>query len=196
MVQKSPARPRGRPRSFDPDRALAAAVERFRTRGFAGTSLDELADATGLNRPSLYSAFGDKRALYLAALERTHARAMRGFDRLTEARLPLRPMLETMFRAIIDGYLTGEDRPSGCVFISTAATASVTDEEIRTRLAEFLAMEDERIERLLADAGDAHAKMHAPIIAAIVHSLSIRARAGAPREELDALAANAIDLIA
>ncbi|MGK6318398.1 TetR/AcrR family transcriptional regulator [Sphingomonas sp. DT-204] len=196
MVQKTSGRPRGRPRSFDPDRALAAATERFRTRGYAGTSLDELADATGLNRPSLYSAFGDKRALYLAALERIHARAMRGFDRLAEQRLPLRPMLETMFRVIIDGYLTGEDRPSGCVFISTAATAAVADEEVRAQLAGFLAMEDERIERLLADAGDEHARTHAPVIAGIVHSLSVRARAGAPKEELDALARNAIDLIA
>jgi AcrR family transcriptional regulator len=73
---------RGRPRAFDPDTALKAAAERFRAGGYSGTSLDELAAATRLNRPSLYSAFGDKKALYLAALERTHARAERGFVRL------------------------------------------------------------------------------------------------------------------
>jgi AcrR family transcriptional regulator len=56
-------RARGRPRSFDRETALQAAGQRFRTHGFAGTSLDELAEATGLNRPSLYPAFGDKRAL-------------------------------------------------------------------------------------------------------------------------------------
>lgn len=196
MVQKSSARPRGRPRSFDPERALGAATERFRSRGFAGTSLDELAEATGLNRPSLYSAFGDKRALYLAALDGTIARAARGFERLAERRLPLRPMLELLFAAVIDGYMTGEDRPTGCVFVSTAATAAVTDEAVRARLADFLAMEDETIAALLADAGDSDAAAHAPVIAAVLHSLSVRARAGAAREALDALARAAIDLVA
>ena len=72
-------RARGRPRSYDPDVALKAATERFRTTGYAGTSLDDLAAATGLARPSLYAAFGDKRALYLAAIERAHDRAAAGF---------------------------------------------------------------------------------------------------------------------
>jgi AcrR family transcriptional regulator len=196
MVQKSSARPRGRPRSFDPERALGAATERFRSRGFAGTSLDELAEATGLNRPSLYSAFGDKRALYLAALDGTIARAARGFERLAERRLPLRPMLELLFAAVIDGYRTGEARPAGCVFVSTAATAAVTDEAVRARLADFLAMEDETIAALLADTGDSDAAAHAPVIAAVLHSLSVRARAGAAREALEALACAAIDLVA
>jgi AcrR family transcriptional regulator len=196
MVQKSEPRPRGRPRSFDPDRALGAATERFRTRGYTGTSLDELAEATGLNRPSLYSAFGDKRALYLAALDRTYERSVRGFDRLAAARLPLRQMLETMFRAIIDGYVTGEERPSGCIVVSTAATAAVTDEAVRARVARFLALEDDRIAGLLADAGDAEAARHALLITAVIHSLRVRARAGASREELDAVAADTVEMVA
>jgi AcrR family transcriptional regulator len=59
---------RGRPRSFDPGEALQRAAERFRTYGFAGTSLDELSEATGLKRPSLAAAFGDMRALYMAGI--------------------------------------------------------------------------------------------------------------------------------
>ncbi len=74
MVQKS-ARPlpepgprrRGRPRAFEPETALIQAMDVFWQDGFAGTSLDALSAATGLNRPSLYGAFGDKRALYLQA---------------------------------------------------------------------------------------------------------------------------------
>ena len=81
MVQKSDARPRGRPRGFDTADVLKAASERFRTHGFAGTSLDDLVDATGLARPSLYAAFGDKRAIYLAVLKRTYERSALGFDR-------------------------------------------------------------------------------------------------------------------
>ena len=72
MVQKkeddAPKR-RGRPRAYDPKTALARAAETFWKAGYAGTSLDDLAAATGMNRPSLYAAFGDKRELYLKTLE-------------------------------------------------------------------------------------------------------------------------------
>lgn len=187
---------RGRPRAFDPDTALKAAAERFRTGGYSGTSLDELAVATRLNRPSLYSAFGDKKALYLAALERTHARAERGFARLAEADLPLRAMLERFLTAVIEGYLTGEAGPAGCLFISTAATESVGDPDVRAAIARFLAMEDAQVERLLRNAGSAAPERQARVVTAMVHSLSVRARAGAPRAELDRAMADCIDLIA
>jgi AcrR family transcriptional regulator len=187
---------RGRPRAFDPDTALKAAAERFRAGGYSGTSLDELAAATRLNRPSLYSAFGDKKALYLAALERTYARAERGFVRLGEADLPLRAMLERMFAVVIDGFLTGEDGPAGCLFISTAATESVIEPDVRARIAGFLAMEDAQIERLLRQAGSAAPEMQARIVTAMIHSLSVRARAGVSREELDRAAKDCVDLIA
>src|SRR2546423_14715860 len=73
MVQKRSKEPerklRGRPRAYDPQVALARAAEVFWKAGYAGTSLDDLVAATGMNRPSLYAAFGDKRALYLKTLE-------------------------------------------------------------------------------------------------------------------------------
>lgn len=188
-------RKRGRPRSFDPDAALGAASERFRAGGYAGTSLDELAAATRLNRPSLYSAFGDKKALYLAALERTYARAERGFARLAEGDLPLRAMLQRFFGAVIDGYVTGEDGPAGCIVIGTVATEAVSDPELRAFIARFLAMEDEQVERLLRQAGSTAPETQARVVTAMVHSLSVRARAGASRAELDRAAADCIDLI-
>jgi AcrR family transcriptional regulator len=189
-------RPRGRPRSFDTDTALSAAAERFRRGGFAATSLDDLSDATGLNRPSLYAAFGDKRALYLAALDRTTARAAQGFDMIAAAKLPPAKTLKLLFRAVIDGFVTGDTGPAGCIAINTAATAAVEDPLVRERLASFVALEDERIEALLAAGGDVNAAVHAPIVAAVVHSLSVRARAGADRAALDRLAADCIALVA
>lgn len=189
-------RPRGRPRSFDPDTALAAVTATFRTRGFTGTSLDDLADATGLNRPSLYAAFGDKRALYLAALDRTTQRLRLAFDTLADANLPPRKMLRAVFRAAIDGFLTGDTGPAGCIAIATAATAAVEDPQVRERLATFVALEDERVEALLTAGGDANAAMHARLVAAVIHSLSVRARAGEPREALERLAADCIDMVA
>lgn len=189
-------RRRGRPRSFDANDALKAASERFRTHGYAGTSLDDLVDATGLARPSLYAAFGDKRALYLAALGRTVDRATTGFDNLIDLDLPLRESLEQMFGVVIDGYVSGETGPSGCLMISTSATSAVDDPAVRERLAEFLELEDAKIEALLAARGETNTRAHARIVAAVIHSLSVRARAGASRDELEAIAADCVDLIA
>lgn len=174
---------------------LGAATERFRTRGYAGTSLDDLVDATGLQRPSLYAAFGDKRALYLASLERTIDRAGRALDQLIEADLPLEQSLKVMFRAVIDGFLTGETGPSGCIMVSTSATSAVDDAEIRARLAAFVELEDSKIEQLLAARGDPRAAAHARVATSVIHSLSVRARAGATREELETLAADCVALI-
>jgi len=61
-------RPRGRPRSFDPTQVAIRLVETFWTYGYAATSLDQLAAAAGMNRPSLYAAFGDKKSMYRSAL--------------------------------------------------------------------------------------------------------------------------------
>src|SRR5215475_15343375 len=97
MVQKPPAR-RGRPRAFDPDAALARAVDAFWDAGFAATSLDDLSVATGMNRPSLYGAFGDKQALYRKALDQY--RAM-GEEALAQALARDVPLDEALRRAYL-----------------------------------------------------------------------------------------------
>lgn len=181
-------RSRGRPRGFDPDLALKAAAERFRTQGYAATSLDDLVDATGLARPSLYAAFGDKRALYLAALDRLSARVEKAFDGLGALGLPLRPMVERMLVGAIQGYLSGEQGPAGCLLIGTATAEAATDPPVRAALSAFLEMEDRRIEGLLADAGSTRPAACARIVASVLHSLSVRARAGESRAALEQIA--------
>ncbi len=71
-----------RPRSFDPDEALDLARDVFWQQGFQGTSLDDITAATGLAKPSLYAAFGDKNALFLKVLERYHARIVAQAERI------------------------------------------------------------------------------------------------------------------
>jgi AcrR family transcriptional regulator len=187
---------RGRPRSFDPDEALGRATERFRTYGFAGTSLDELSEATGLARPSLAAAFGDKRALYVAAIERLTARVERQLLRLGEAKLPLRELVERILLGGIDLYLTGSDGPEGCLIINTAATQAASDPQVREKVAAFLAVEDNRIAELLAAAGSPAPEAQGRLVASVLHSLSVRARGGAPRDELVEVAKDCVELIA
>ena len=99
MVQKGfeQVRRRGRPRSFDVADALDRARAVFWNLGFAATSLDDLAAATGLNRPSLYAAFGDKHALYLAALERSRSEATTAVAGALAMEAPLRRVLGLIF---------------------------------------------------------------------------------------------------
>ena len=189
-------RGRGRPRRFDRDAARGRAPERFRTHGFAGTSLDDLSEATGLARPSLAAAFGDKRAMYVAAIDRLTARVERQLLRLGEAKLPLRALVERILIGSIDLYLTGSDGPEGCLIINTAATQAASDPQVREKVAAFLSVEDGRIAELLAAAGSSAPEAQGRLVASVLHSLSVRARGGAPREELERVARDCIDLIA
>src|SRR5436190_16535916 len=182
---------RGRPRSFDPQVALKQASDVFRTSGYASTSLDDIVRATGLNRPSLYAAFGDKKSLYVAAIERLWAAIAAQFDALEARDLPLEDSLRAMLTGSIEAYLAG-DRPKGCLAICTAATEAVNDEDIRDALAKVLAMMDERIAGFFARAGDNRAQAKALLVAGVMHSMSIRARAGAPRAQLQAMADEAV----
>ena len=69
MVQKITAKLRGRPRKYQTEIALEQAMDVFWRAGFVGTSMDDLSEATQMNRPSLYHAFGDKRQIYLSLLD-------------------------------------------------------------------------------------------------------------------------------
>src|ERR1041384_4268878 len=133
MVQKStkaaksePKR-RGRPRAYDPQVAIARAAEKFWEAGYAGTSLDDLVAATGMNRPSLYAAFGDKRAIYLKTLDyymeegQVLARAALAGDP------SLREFLARFYGKALDLYFG--DGPRGCYTVGTAAVAAVADAE-------------------------------------------------------------------
>src|SRR3954468_20536838 len=118
MVQKRtdelPKR-RGRPRAYDPATAVARAAETFWKAGYAGTSLDDLSAATGMNRPSLYAAFGDKRDLYLRTLEhyRNESRAL-AREALAD-HPPLGVFLRRFYNKALELYLQGG--PRGCYTI-------------------------------------------------------------------------------
>lgn len=195
-------KPRGRPRAFDPDDALDRAMDAFWDAGFAGTSLDALGAATGLNRPSLYLAFGDKRALYRAAMRRYSEGTLAALEKLL-ARRPLRAALERAFARTIAFYLSGEKAARGCFLVGTALAEAVNDAEVRDALLSDLRGADRILEaRFAAARGEGDLPAGAPADAAlaglassVMHGFAVRARAGAPAAEMEAIAAAAVELI-
>ena len=147
---------RGRPRAFDPEVALKQASDAFRAGGYASTSLDDIAKATGLNRPSLYAAFGDKKAMYVAALERLWGNIDQQFAALQAADLPLAESVARILKSSIDAYTAG-DPPQGCLAICTATAEASGDPDIRERLDRVLDLMDGRIEGFYARAGQPRA---------------------------------------
>ena len=142
MVQKKELEPkrRGRPRAYDPAQALARAAATFWKAGYAGTSLDDLSAATGMNRPSLYAAFGDKRDLYLKTLEH-YREESRGLARAALADdPPLRVFLKRFYDKALELYL--DDGPRGCYSIGTAATVAAVDDQVRAFLADSMRSTD------------------------------------------------------
>ena len=199
-VATAGTRPRGRPRAYDPAIALARAADVFWKKGYDGTSLDDLAAATGMNRPSLYAAFGDKRALYLKTLQQYRDEARRMSLSLLEDKPPLRVYLARFYKAALDLYVLGGAR--GCYTVGTAATQSVTDPTVRAFVAESIRGTDTFLARVIAEAQardeiarTADAQALAQVGTAALHTLAVRARAGIARKELDALAAAAIATI-
>jgi TetR/AcrR family transcriptional regulator, copper-responsive repressor len=188
-------RPRGRPRAYDPEVALRRALETFWTQGYARASLDDLAAATGMNRPSLYAAFGDKQALYLRALENYWQQSLHTMRELLSRDEPLAVALMRIYDAALSLYFPANGAPRGCFGINTAAVESVADPQIRAAFESGLRKIDKEFARRIAisiDRGElpqtVDARAIAELASAILHTLAIRARCGATRNELRLLA--------
>src|ERR1700729_2755526 len=204
MVQKrqepSPIQPeavepkrRGRPRAYQPEIALGKALDLFRKDGFAATSLDDLSAATGMNRPSLYGAFGDKRELYLKSYERYRADARAAMVDIFKDQQPIRQRLARIYAVALDIYLSGDAGPRGCFTVMTAASEAVADPQIRAMVLEGFAELDKAFAacfRIARENGEL-AKSADPVVlaqlaSATIHTIAIRARARVPRKELEA----------
>jgi AcrR family transcriptional regulator len=193
---------RGRPRAYQPEVALGKALDLFRKDGFAATSLDDLSAATGMNRPSLYGAFGDKRELYIKSYARYRADARAAMIDIFRDELPIRRRLERIFAVALDIYLSGDAGPRGCFTVMTAASEAVSDPEIRGMVLEGLSELDKAFTacfRLAKENGElpptADPVVLAQLASATIHSIAVRARARVPRKELEAIVKGAIDVM-
>jgi AcrR family transcriptional regulator len=184
---------RGRPRSFDRDTALDAAVLVFWEKGYEGTSLTDLTAAMGINRPSMYATYGNKRQLFLHAIDRYAAtHGSRAFSAL-RLEPDNRTAVEEFFKASIDCALA-EGTPRGCLINTVATDAAESDPELRDKLSHMFRQTDAAIaRRMMANRndsrdGNSEPEMLAHMAHSVTHSIMTRARTGATRQELTQLA--------
>ncbi|MCU0627341.1 MAG: TetR/AcrR family transcriptional regulator, partial [Gemmatimonadaceae bacterium] len=195
-------RPRGRPREFDRDAALDVAVAVFWARGYEGASVDDLTLAMGLNRSSLYRAFGDKHALFRAALARYGETSGAAPMRALRAHPgPARDALRAFLHAAVDAQ-TRAGQPRGCLVTCVATDAAGTHPDVAAEARAVYRATDRLLAEYVHEAqarGELPADLDADVLAttlsALMHSLSLRARAGTARTALRALADRAFDAL-
>jgi len=188
----------GRPRGFDRDTALEAAMFLFWRKGFATTSMNDLCDAMGVGSPSLYAAFGSKEALYLEAVE--HYARTQGppvWDKLADG-ATARAGIENLLIAAAYSLPKSRATPAGCM----AVLAAVGDEwptaiarVVKKVRLEMLGMLRSRLENAVA-------KRELPtstdidglsrFYLSVFQGMAIQARDGATQAELRAVAAAAM----
>lgn len=201
MVQNKKRKP-GRPRAYDPETALDAALALFWRSGFGATSMDDVSAATGMNRPSIYAAFGDKHSLYMKAIEHYRAKMGEQMAYAFNNDKPLREALMRVYNAALDMYFANIKTPLGCFLICAVAPDVTGDEKVRETMSEGLRLLDEAWRRRIQKAQDngeigtsIDAESLARVAASTNYYLSIRARTGESRESLEKVARTTVDLI-
>ncbi|WP_285740810.1 TetR/AcrR family transcriptional regulator [Kitasatospora phosalacinea] len=176
---------------FDPDATLDTVVRLFWRQGVATTGIQDVVDATGLNRSSLYATFGGKQELYRAALERyVDSRSRPVLDRLEGDGRGL-PAIAEFFAELIETRCTGEYAQWGCMVSNAHAGAENGDPRVRAlldrqhqRLRDALraALASAQRQHQLADGTDPDAA--AEVLALLAHGVNLRSRAGADAQQL------------
>ncbi|RYX85038.1 TetR/AcrR family transcriptional regulator [bacterium] len=179
---------KGRPRAFDADKALDSALDLFRRKGYEGTSLTDLTEAMGINRPSLYAAFGNKEELFQKALERYLGPATCFLNQCLS-----QPTAKAAIEMLMYGAaeVREGDCPRGCLLVKGALTGSEDSSAIQQELAAQRAANEVLIRKRL-EQGKAEGELPedcdpadlARYFSTIQQGLSVQAVGGATQEEL------------
>jgi AcrR family transcriptional regulator len=193
QTQNAPPARRGRPRAFDADAALDRAVNVFWEKGYAGASLPDLTKAMGINRPSLYAAYGNKAELFHKALDRYRQGPLAAMRAALDAPTA-RAAVERLLFAAVD-LQTNPRTPRGCLMVQGALTCGDSGECARK---ELLAVRRKH-EHLLRDRfiraieeGDLPQDVDAAdlsrYISTVIRGMAVQAASGATRAELKRVA--------
>jgi AcrR family transcriptional regulator len=176
---------RGRPRTFDPDVALRQALDVFWERGYEGTSMSDLAAAMRIRSASIYAYFGSKENLFRQVMTLYGATAGEPPRRALREQTPAREAIHAMLRATAD-QITHPEHPHYCMLILAAPTGAVENHAVRQFLADgrhgmYLEIKD----RLAGEVPPSRLDAMARYYTTVVQGLSIQARDGATRPELE-----------
>lgn len=182
--------PKGRPREFCVDAALAAALGVFWSKGYEGASMADLTCAMGITKPSLYAAFGNKEALFHKALDLYEAEKL-AYTREALNQPTARAVAEYFMRGAVDAQTSSCD-PKGCLGVISTSACGVEAESIRadviTRRASSQAALVERFERAKRE-GDLpeHIEVRSltAYLYAILQGMAVQAGSGATRADLE-----------
>lgn len=181
--------PKGRPREFCTDKALAAALRVFWSKGYEGASMADLTEAMGITKPSLYAAFGNKEALFAKALDLYEA------EKLAYTRTALdKPTAKGVAEAILRGAvanMTGKNEPHGCMGVISSMACGAEAEPIKAAVVERRASSQRAVvDRFLRakEEGDLPAHVDPQALTgylfAILQGLAVQAGSGASAEAL------------
>jgi AcrR family transcriptional regulator len=180
---------KGRPREFDVDQALAAALRVFWRKGFEAASMTDLTDAMGVTRPSLYAAFGNKESLFRKALD-LYEREKLAYVEMALAAPSARQVAERLLRGALD-IATSSCDPKGCLGVTSTVACSEYAPSIKQEvLARRQSSEAALIRRFqqARDSGDLPAAIDpvglARYVFAIMQGLAVQASGGASRDDL------------
>lgn len=185
--------PRGRPREFDTEVALDAALALFWKHGYEGTSLSALAEAMGINMPSLYAAFGNKESLFKQVVDRYVQKPASYLGKALQEPTA-RTVAEKALQGAIDMVMQ-PNRPDGCLLVHGALAASPLAESIRKELgrrrAGAEAIVRQRFEQC-RKAGDlppdVDPEQLARFMMTVIWGMSVQAAGGATRAQLESIA--------
>ena len=188
-------------KEFDEDRAIDLAVDCFWAHGYEATSVRDLAEAMGIGGASLYNAYGDKRELFVRALERYANRSMRERVARIESRHGPKAAIGAFLAEIIDRSVKDRDC-KGCLLVNSALDVAPHDAEIGKLVAGYL---DEiraffrRSLEMARKSGEVSKRLDPEAVSAhllgVLLGIRVLARTGAKRKLLESVAQPALDLL-
>jgi AcrR family transcriptional regulator len=185
-------KPRGRPANFDHEEALEKALQVFWSRGYEGASMSELTEALGINKPSIYAAFGNKEALFRKALTKyLNGPAVFIGEAIKEA--TAREVVEKFLMQAVD-FFSDKSTPNGCMIVQGALTCSAGSALIQQVLVAYRKSYEVALMQRFEQAktqGDLPAHVNtasmAKYLTTIHQGMSVQASSGATKEELLAI---------
>jgi AcrR family transcriptional regulator len=183
----------GRPRGFDENAALEAAMRVFWEKSYEGATLSDLTSAMGINRSSLYAAFGDKAALFQRAMERYREGPMRYMPDALEKPVLRDAVADLLHSTVV--FLSQPGHPRGCLSVQAALACGVDAEPIQQAVVEWRRAGEEALRKRFVKARrtgelprDISPADLARFIATVMAGLAVQAVNGATRDEMKRIA--------